>query len=339
MRHWECLARQDIIGVGHLPLPQPFFLDILPMARNTKQPGNQFAANRGEGDRLQKVLAAAGIASRRECEKLILEGRVEVDGETVTEMGTRVDRHSQQINVDGEPLPRTKLVYYAVHKPPGVVCTANDPSGRPRVTDLLPPGLGRLFTVGRLDMSSEGLILVTNDGAVANQLTHPRHGVEKTYQVQVAGHMNYQALAQAQRGVHLAEGFVQASNIRIKSKRKNSTLLEMVLDEGRNREIRRLLARVGHKVQRLIRVAVGPIRLSDMPSGEFRRLTSDEVTKLRSAAKTPSKRPPKSRQATLANRQRKRSAVAGKKTAAGRPSATSRKNPGHAQRGRRGTSK
>jgi len=310
------------------------------MARTTKPSKKPSAANHREGDRLQKVLAAAGVASRRECEQFILEGRVEVDGETVTEMGTRVDRHSQTIHVDGEPLPRTKLVYYAVHKPPGVVCTASDPAGRPRVTDLLPSNLGRLFTVGRLDMSSEGLILVTNDGAVANQLTHPRHGVEKTYQVQVAGHMDYQALAQAQRGVHLAEGFVQAANIRIKSKRKNSTLLEMVLDEGRNREIRRLLARVGHKVQRLVRVAVGPIRLGDMPSGEFRRLTSDEVAKLRTAAKTPSsKRRPKSRPAALANRQRKRGAAAGKKTVTGRPGATARKNSGLSQRGRRGTPK
>ena len=139
------------------------------------------------GERLQKVLAAAGVASRRESEQLILEGRVEVDGQMVTELGTRVDRRHQEIFVDGEPLPRPKLVYFAVNKPEGVVCTANDPSGRPRITDLLPPDMGRVFNVGRLDMSSEGLILMTNDGELANELTHPRHGVQKIYDVQVAG--------------------------------------------------------------------------------------------------------------------------------------------------------
>src|SRR5688500_14836171 len=124
-----------------------------------------------EGERLQKVLAAAGIASRRECEQLIVEGRVQVDGEVVSELGARVDRARQEIRVDGEPLPRPRLQYFAVHKPTGVVSTARDPAGRPRVIDLLPPGVGRMFNVGRLDLASEGLIIVTNDGPLANQLT------------------------------------------------------------------------------------------------------------------------------------------------------------------------
>jgi 23S rRNA pseudouridine2605 synthase len=243
-----------------------------------------------EGDRLQKVLAAAGLASRRECEQLILEGRVQVDGEVVTELGAKVDRARQEIRVDGEPLPRPKLQYFAVHKPPGVVSTTRDPAGRPRVIDLLPPGVGRMFNVGRLDLASEGLIIVTNDGMLANRLTHPSHGVEKIYDVQVAGVPEPDVLAQVKRGVHLAEGFVHAVDVRIKSKKKNSTLLEMVLDEGRNREIRRLLARLGHKVQRLIRVAVGPVRLGEMPRGAVRVLTPEEVRKLREAAEAGPKR-------------------------------------------------
>lgn len=235
------------------------------------------------GDRLQKVLAAAGIASRRDCEELILEGRVEVDRRVVTELGTRVDPQRHEIRVDGEALPQPKLVYFAVNKPPGVVSTSRDPAGRPRVIDLLPPNGPRVFSVGRLDISSEGLILVTNDGELANGLTHPRHGVEKIYQVQVAGQVERDVLAQLHRGMYLAEGFAQAKHVRIKSRRRRSTVLEMVLDEGRNREVRRLLARVGHKVQQLKRVAVGPVRLGDLPTGAVRPLTKKEIESLRRA--------------------------------------------------------
>jgi 23S rRNA pseudouridine2605 synthase len=237
------------------------------------------------GERLQKVLAAAGIASRRECEQLILEGRVEVDRQVVTALGTRVDPQRQEIRVDGEALPRPKLVYFAVNKPEGVVSTSRDPSGRPRVIDLLPPNAPRVYCVGRLDISSEGLILVTNDGELANGLTHPRHGVEKIYHVQVAGQVERDVLAQLHRGMHLAEGFAHAKHVRVKSRRKRSTILEMVLDEGRNREIRRLLARVGHKVQRLKRVAVGPVRLGELPTGAVRALTNKEVQALQQAVK------------------------------------------------------
>lgn len=239
------------------------------------------------GERLQKVLAAAGIASRRECELLISEGRVDVDGEVVTELGTRVDPLKQTIRLDGEALKKPKPAYFAVNKPTGVVCTANDPSGRPRVIDLLPPEVGRVFNVGRLDMASEGLILVTNDGELANQLTHPRHGVEKLYHVKVAGAPTREALDTVRKGVYLDEGRVAFANVKIKSRRKNSTILEVVLDEGRNREIRRVLARVGHKVQELKRVAVGPVRLGEMPAGGYRPLTREEVRSLRAAATAP----------------------------------------------------
>ena len=240
---------------------------------------------REEGERLQKVLAAAGVASRRECELLIQEGRVEVDGEVVTELGRRVDPFKSKITFDGESLPKPKRLYFAVNKPEGVVSTTRDPSGRARVTDLLPPDVGRVFNVGRLDMASEGLILLTNDGELANQLTHPRHGVEKIYNVQVAGLPTGETLAELRKGVYLAEGKAHFVNARVKSRRKNGSVLEVVLDEGRNREIRRVLARVGHKVQRLTRVAVGPVRLGDLPSGAYRPLTPDEVKALRAAAK------------------------------------------------------
>lgn len=267
------------------------------------------------GERLQKILAQAGVASRRDCEELIQAGRVEVDRKVVTELGTRVDPLNQEIRVDGETLKRPKPVYFAVNKPVGVVCTARDPAGRPRVTDLLPPNAPRAFCVGRLDLASEGLILVTNDGELANGLTHPRHGVEKIYHVQVAGQMEPDVLAQLHRGIHLAEGFAHAKHVRIKSRRKGSTILEMVLDEGRNREVRRLLARVGHKVQRLKRIAVGPVRLGDMPAGAVRPLTRKEIVSLQEAVA----RGPLSEEEKKASFKSTRSKTRGKKSSHKRP--------------------
>jgi 23S rRNA pseudouridine2605 synthase len=236
------------------------------------------------GIRLQKVLAAAGVGSRRECEELIRQGRIEVDRQVITELGTRVHPEQQEIRVDGESLRQTKRLYFAVNKPPGVVTTNHDPAGRPRVIDLVPTD-ERVFAVGRLDRSSEGLILVTNDGEFANRLTHPRYGVEKTYLVRVAGSPSQEQLAKLKKGVHLAEGFARAVSIVVKKHHGQSTDLVIVLDEGRNREIRRLLARVGHKVLALKRVAVGHIKLGDLPLGGWRRLMPDEVAALLQAAK------------------------------------------------------
>ncbi len=235
--------------------------------------------------RLQKVLAAAGLGSRRQCEELITAGRVEVDRRVVTELGVRVDPAKQEIRVDGQSLPKPKPHYYAVNKPPGILSTNRDPSGRPRVLDLLPAGNLRLFTIGRLDLHSEGLILVTNDGELANRLTHPRYGVRKTYRVQVAGRPSREVLLKLQRGMHLAEGVARVEEIRVLSHHKESSLLEMVLCEGHNREIRRILARLGHKVLRLIRVAVGPVRLGNLPPGAFRPLSREEVAALWKATK------------------------------------------------------
>jgi 23S rRNA pseudouridine2605 synthase len=240
------------------------------------------AAAADDRERLHKVLAAAGIGSRRKCEELIAAGRITVDDRTVTEQGTKVDPDEVEIRVDGEPLRRSRRLYYLVNKPTGVVSTSRDPSGRPRVIDLLPSD-ERLFTVGRLDLSSEGLILATNDGELANLLAHPRYGVEKTYQAQVAGVPEREVLDRLRQGVHLAEGFAHAKRVTVKSQHKQSALLEIVLDEGRNREVRRLLARVGHKVLRLKRVGLGPLRLGDLAPGEFRPLRREEVRALRDA--------------------------------------------------------
>jgi 23S rRNA pseudouridine2605 synthase len=223
------------------------------------------------------------LGSRRQCEELILAGRVAVDRAVVRELGTKVDPLRQQIRVDGVLLPRPERVYYAVHKPPGVVSTNRDPSGRPRVIDLIPTASERLFPVGRLDLHSEGLILVTNDGELANQLTHPRYGVKKTYRVLVAGRPSPEVLADLRRGIHLAEGVARVSEVRITKELKKSTIMEIVLREGHNREIRRILARVGHKVLRLLRIAVGPVRLGNLPQGAYRPLGRQEVEALRNA--------------------------------------------------------
>ncbi|HEY2761696.1 MAG TPA: pseudouridine synthase [Pirellulales bacterium] len=244
------------------------------------------ALNSSAGDqepaliRLQKVLAAAGLGSRRQCEELITQGRVDIDGETVTELGTRVDPGRHQIRVDGQAVRRPKrLLYFAINKPVGIISTNDDPSGRPRVIDLAPTD-ARLFTIGRLDKSSSGLILVTNDGRLTDLLTHPRFGVEKTYHAEVAGSPPPAALAKLERGVHLAEGYAHAKRVTVRRAHRNAATLEIVLDEGRNREVRRLLARIGHKVMKLKRVGIGPLRLGNLAPGESRPLTRDEVDEL-----------------------------------------------------------
>ncbi len=231
------------------------------------------------GERLQKVLAAAGIGSRRECEELITEGRVDVDREVVTELGTRVDPTHQQIRVDGVQLTQPKRVYYILNKPPGVVSTNRDPDGRPRVIDLIHTDQ-RLFSIGRLDRTSEGLIICTNDGDLAYRLTHPKFGVEKRYIARVVGRAHWDKLSVLREGIHLSDGFARVSSIRIRRRFRHCTDLEIVLDEGRNREIRRLLAKVGHKVVKLKRVSIGPLPLGDLPQGAHRQLTQPEVKAL-----------------------------------------------------------
>ena len=232
-----------------------------------------------QGERLQKLLAAGGLGSRRQCEELILEGRVDVDKQVVTELGTKVDPDKQSIRVDGVPLKLQRKKYFAVHKPTGVVSTSKDQWRRARVIDLV-DSKERVFTIGRLDKESSGLILVTNDGTLANRLTHPRYSVPKIYQVTVAGYPSREVLQKLRRGIVLSDGSVRPDSVVIKKKLKQSTMLEIVLTEGRNREIRRMLARVDHKVVKLHRVAIGPIRLGMLPKGAHRDLTREEVSKL-----------------------------------------------------------
>jgi 23S rRNA pseudouridine2605 synthase len=242
---------------------------------------NDILDTQSTGERLQKVLAAAGLGSRRECEELIEQGRVAVDGRKVTRLGTRVDPTRQRIQVDGENVRVEESVYYLFNKPRGVLTTNYDPSGRPRAIDFLRGVPQRLFSVGRLDKESEGLLLITNDGALTNALTHPRYGVPKTYIVQVAGRPTPEDFARLREGIYLSEGKVAVDRVRPAGTRGRSTLLEIVLSEGRNREIRRMLARLGHKVMRLERKAIGPISDRGLRPGEFRKLRPDELQALR----------------------------------------------------------
>jgi len=255
-----------------------------PAHRPGARPATGVDRRREDGlERLQKVLATAGIGSRRACEELITAGRVEVDRAVVTQLGTRVDPAAQEIRVDGERLPRVRRVVYLLNKPVGVVTTNYDPAGRPRAVDLVPVDQ-RLFAVGRLDRTSEGLLLLTNDGELANLLAHPRYGVEKKYLVQVAGVPSAEVLDQLRQGVRLAEGEVHAKRITVRTHNKQSTVLEMVLDEGKNREIRRMLARLGHKVHQLKRVAIGGLSLGNLLPGQSRPLAWTEVETLRKEA-------------------------------------------------------
>jgi 23S rRNA pseudouridine2605 synthase len=234
-------------------------------------------------DRLNKVLAAAGFGSRRQCEKLIVAGRVAVDGVPVTELGTRIGPE-EKVAVDGKEVKRQRLVYWLVNKPKGYLSTNKDPGGRPRVIDLVPEADERIYTVGRLDEDSEGLVLLTNDGELALRLTHPRYGIEKTYHVQVAGKPTQELFEKLRQGVFLAEGKARAKRVKRLGFKGESALLEVVLAEGKNREIRRIFAKLGHKVMKLRRVAIGPISVQGLKLGKSRRLHSDELRALRRSA-------------------------------------------------------
>lgn len=241
-------------------------------------------SSEGGLERLQKVLAHAGVGSRRACEEVILQGRVTVDGQVVRELGTRVDPQHAKIAVDGQRIHAERMVYFAVSKPKGYVSTNNDPSGRPRVVDILPEIPQRVYTVGRLDEMSTGLILLTNDGELANKLAHPKFGVEKLYRAVVAGTPDREVLTKLTEGVWLAEGKVRARRVKIVGKKGQATILEMVLAEGKNREVRRMLAKLGHKVMSLTRIAVGPITLKGLAPGEYRPLSHAEIEMLRKVA-------------------------------------------------------
>ncbi len=250
---------------------------------SAQAPRSQTSGSADEGQRLQKVLAAAGFGSRRECEELITTGRVEIDRQVADQLGVRVDPQRHEIRVNGVVLKQPRLRYILLNKPTGVVCTQRDPEGRTRAVDLVRTDQ-RVYPVGRLDRNSEGMLLMTNDGDFSNHLTHPRYGVKKTYHVLVAGRPTNEQLAELRQGVYLAEGLARVDAVVIKKRLPKATLLEIVLSEGRNREIRRVLAKVGHKVMKLKRVAIGSIRMGAMDAGAHRELTREEVQTLLSDA-------------------------------------------------------
>jgi 23S rRNA pseudouridine2605 synthase len=235
-------------------------------------------------ERLQKLLAAAGLGSRRACEELILEGRVRVNGTVVDRLPVLVDPQRDHVSVDGRPVRAEHTVYYMLHKPRGVVCTNRDPAGRRRAVDLLGGVRERVYPVGRLDAESTGLLLMTNDGELAARLTHPRYGVPKTYRAEVAGRVGPQALERLRAGVWLSDGRTGRADASIIYQRPDSTVLEITLREGRNREVRRVLAKLGHKVYRLKRIRIGGLSLKGLPPGGFRPLRPDEVRGLTAAA-------------------------------------------------------
>jgi pseudouridine synthase len=236
------------------------------------------------GIRLQKVLAAAGVGSRRHCEEMIGAGRVEVDGEIVRRFGARVDPQHQVIRVDGRRIPaREDLVYLALNKPAGVLTTMSDTRGRPTIADYLGDRGERLFHVGRLDYDTEGLMLLMNDGELAHRLTHPRYGVLKTYLADVAGPLPRDLGRQLITGVELSDGVASADNFRVVERAGNRALVEITLHEGRKHIVRRMLAEAGHPVSRLVRTHVGPVALGSLRPGTTRRLTVREIGDLYAA--------------------------------------------------------
>lgn len=240
-------------------------------------------------ERLQKIISAAGVASRRHAEELITSGRVMVNGKPVTELGTKADPEHDHIRVDGKLLRAPeRYSYYALNKPKGYVTTVSDPENRPTVMDLVRGIRGRVYPVGRLDWASEGLLLLTNDGALANALMKAASHVAKTYVVKVAGQPDETKLERLRRGVSIAEKGgrrVRTAPAQIKLIREGENpWLEVTIIEGRNRQVRKMFEEVGHHVEKIRRVKYGPLAL-DVPPGEFRSLTLDEVGKLKAAAR------------------------------------------------------
>ncbi len=260
-----------------------------------KTSGDQFT-DAARGPRLQKVLAEAGVGSRRACEKLIEAGEVTVNGHLVTDLPAWVDPAKDHIVVDGKPIPRPEEhVYIMLFKPRGVVCTNDDPDGRNCAVDLIEhPMKTRLYPVGRLDVESSGLLLLTNDGEFANRLTHPRYGVHKTYEVTVAGSLDEEAVKKLEKGVFISDRRTtkgkkhgrktSRSRLKLLKTGRDRTRLLMELREGRNRQVRRMMLYVGHKVKKLRRVKMGPLRLTHLRPGQWRELTVRELSMIKKAA-------------------------------------------------------
>ncbi len=237
-------------------------------------------------ERIQKIISAAGITSRRAAEQLILDGRVRVNGRVVTELGTKADASKDHIKVDGKLInPRQPLSYIVLNKPAGYVTTMSDPEGRPTVQDLLKGIKVRVYPVGRLDYNTEGLLLLTNDGDFAHLITHPRHEFPKTYRAKVKGVLEDTQIEQLEQGIYLDDGKTAPANLKKVSKEEANSWIDITIHEGRKRQVRRMFDRVGHSVIRLKRIKIGNLILGDLPEGAFRYLTADEVTALKELAK------------------------------------------------------
>lgn len=244
-------------------------------------------------ERLNKVLAGAGIASRRAADVLIAAGRITVNGTVVTDLGRQVDPAVDEIRLDGEPVAtrRDTYTYLALHKPRGVITTTSDPQGRRTVLDLVPRDV-RLFPVGRLDGASEGIVILTDDGDLANRLAHPRHAHAKEYRVKISGTPLEATLAAWREGVWLEDGRTAPADVRIESSTGSGTWLRFVLREGKNRQIRRMVDAFHHSVHRLIRVRIGPVTLGDLRSGAWRELTPAEIAAITSGDPADAELPP-----------------------------------------------
>ena len=270
----------DVLGIGTTKSGQPV---APPPERAPKAATRDVHVE--EGTRLQKVLAQAGVGSRRHCENLIAEGRVEVDGQVVTELGTRIDPESAVIHVDGDRIQLDDtLVYLAFNKPTGVVSTMQDEEGRPCVGEYLEGRTERLFHVGRLDYDTEGLLLLTNDGNLANRLQHPRYGVEKVYLATIPGPVPRDLGKRMREGIELEDGPAAVDSFKVVDSQPGMALVEIVLHEGRNRIVRRMFDEVGHPVIALARPQVGPVKVGDLRPGKMRPLNKREVAGLYKAA-------------------------------------------------------
>jgi len=240
--------------------------------------------------RLQKFLSDAGVASRRRAEELILDGHVLVNDCVVDTLPAFVDPGRDRVVAGGTPVRTQRHVYLLMHKPKSVVCTNRDPAGRMRAVDLLPPIDARLFVVGRLDADTTGLLLMTNDGELAERITHPRYGVPKVYRAEVRGNVPADLPAKMKAGVYLSDGKARATNIQVTHRARDASVLQITLKEGRNRQVRRMLARLGHPVKKLKRLAIGPLTLKRLPVGAVRPLTARELDELREAVEQATKR-------------------------------------------------
>lgn len=250
------------------------------MTSEHHDPTNSHDAS-SEGERLQKVLSRAGVASRRAAEKMITEGRVEVDGEMVLELGRRVDPSTAVIRVDGNRvIVNDSVIHLMLNKPTGIVCSMSDDQGRPCIGDYLRERQGRLYHVGRLDIDTEGLLLITNDGDLAHRLMHPSYRVLKTYLAEVPGPIPKDLGRTLRAGVELDDGPVKVDKFRLLDANDRLALVELAVHEGRKRVVRRLLDHVGHPVQRLVRTSVGNVRLTNERPGAIRPLDNKEVAGL-----------------------------------------------------------